>query len=89
MRESRGMPGGPVLAGVVGLLSIIFFALGYIDLGTCSNGLSLIYFGIGVVLIAGALALVGQIYPALLCFVLFLILVLAGLALSHGGACPS
>jgi hypothetical protein len=85
--ESTGMVGGPIVAAVVGTLAIVFGVLGYLSLGACGNGYSLIYFGLAILLVGAAAALVGQIVPSLLFFVVFLLLVVVGLILAHGASC--
>lgn len=85
--ESRRMVGGPIVAAVVGALSIVFFVLGLLALGTCGNGYSLIYFGLGILMIGAASAIVGQVPFSFVSFFVFLILVVLGLILTHGASC--
>jgi hypothetical protein len=81
------MVGGPVVGVLLGIVGVIFVLLGYFALGVCGNGTSLIYFGIGVALFGGGLALSGQIPVATILFLMFVGLVIAGILLTNAAGC--
>ncbi len=87
MNESGSMVGGPVFGSVIMALSIVFFALAALSVGTCGNGYALIYVGLGVLLIAAGVAALGQPLLSVVPFAIFLILLVIGIALSKGASC--
>jgi hypothetical protein len=72
---------------VLGVLSAIFYLLAFLSLGTCGDGTSIIYVGLGFLLIATSVASFGGSKLSLGVFFLFLAFVLLGLYVTYGAGC--
>ena len=81
------MVGGPVVGALLGIVGVVFIALGVLSLGACGNGTALIYFGIAIALFGGGTAVSGLIQAATFLFIIFIILVIAGVVLSSHAGC--
>jgi hypothetical protein len=84
--ESPTMP-SIYVAIALGVLSAIFYLLAFLSLGTCGDGTSLIYVGLGFLLIATSFASYGGSKLSLGVFFLFLAFILVGLYLTYGAGC--
>jgi hypothetical protein len=82
--ESRFMPSGPILAGLLAVVGAILVVAGFLMEGTCGGGYSLLLYGLAVILFGGSAASVGGFTALIVAGIFGVALIGIGLFTTHG-----